>query len=245
MSKYTTGEIAKLCGVSVRTVQYYDTRNILVPSELSEGGRRLYSDEDLQRMKIICFLREIGLSINSIGELLSEEDPGSVISILLEQHEKVLCEEIDERQAKLNMLEQMKHELKGVESENFSVKSIGDIAYIMENKKKLRRARGILIAIGIVMDIIELATLILWIRKGVWWPFASGMTLVVIMGILISIYYYRSTAYICPKCHTIFKPSFKEAFFAAHTPKTRKLTCTCCNHKGFCVEVYDEGIERK
>ena len=41
MSKYTTGEIAKLCGVSVRTVQYYDSRNILVPSALSEGGRRL------------------------------------------------------------------------------------------------------------------------------------------------------------------------------------------------------------
>lgn len=42
MSKYTTGEIAKLCGVSVRTVQYYDTRGVLMPSELSEGGRRLY-----------------------------------------------------------------------------------------------------------------------------------------------------------------------------------------------------------
>ena len=47
MSKYTTGEIAKLCGVSVRTVQYYDTRNILTPSELTEGGRRLYSEDYL------------------------------------------------------------------------------------------------------------------------------------------------------------------------------------------------------
>ncbi len=46
MSKYTTGEIAKLCGVSVRTVQYYDERGILIPSELSEGGRRLYSEDD-------------------------------------------------------------------------------------------------------------------------------------------------------------------------------------------------------
>lgn len=72
MSKYTTGEIAKLCGVSVRTVQYYDSRNILIPSELSEGGRRLYSEQDLKRMKIICFLRDAGISINSIGELLSE-----------------------------------------------------------------------------------------------------------------------------------------------------------------------------
>ena len=60
MSKYTTGEIAKLCGVSVRTVQYYDSRNILVPSELSEGGRRLYSENDLKRMRVICFLREAG-----------------------------------------------------------------------------------------------------------------------------------------------------------------------------------------
>ena len=47
MSKYTTGELAKLCGVTVRTVQYYDSRGILIPSELSEGGRRLYSEDDL------------------------------------------------------------------------------------------------------------------------------------------------------------------------------------------------------
>ena len=103
MSKYTTGEIAKLCGVSVRTVQYYDSRNILVPSELSEGGRRLYSEQDLKRMKIICFLRDAGISINNIGELLSEDDPGSVISVLLEQQEQALREEVSERQEKLGI----------------------------------------------------------------------------------------------------------------------------------------------
>ena len=71
MSTYTTGEIAKLCGVTVRTVQYYDARGILVPSGLTEGGRRLYSEEDLKRMKVICFLRDLGLPIDSIGKLLS------------------------------------------------------------------------------------------------------------------------------------------------------------------------------
>ena len=105
MSKYTTGEIAKLCGVSVRTVQYYDSRNILIPSELSEGGRRLYSEQDLKRMKIICFLRDAGISINSIGELLSEDNPGSVISVLLEQQEQLLQEEVSERKAKLEMID--------------------------------------------------------------------------------------------------------------------------------------------
>ena len=67
MSKYTTGEVAKLCGVTVRTVQYYDTRGILAPSELSEGGRRLYSDDDLKRMRVICFLRDLGFSIDASG----------------------------------------------------------------------------------------------------------------------------------------------------------------------------------
>lgn len=101
MSKYTTGEIAKLCGVSVRTVQYYDTRGILVPNELSEGGRRLYSEEDLKTMKIICFLRELDLPINSIGELLSEEHPEDVIGILLGEQEKALSEEISKSRQNL------------------------------------------------------------------------------------------------------------------------------------------------
>lgn len=86
MSKYTTGEIAKLCGVSVRTVQYYDTRGILAPSGLSGGGRRLYSENDFKRMKIICFLRGAGIPINSIKELLSEDDPGSVVSALSSEY---------------------------------------------------------------------------------------------------------------------------------------------------------------
>lgn len=133
MSKYTTGELAKICNVTVRTVQYYDTRGILVPNELSEGGRRLYSDDDLKRMKIICFLRELGISINTISELLAEENPGSVISILIDQQEQELREELAERQEKLGKLTEMKQELKNVD--RFSVESIGDIALIMANKK--------------------------------------------------------------------------------------------------------------
>ena len=51
MSRYTTGEIAKLCGVTVRTVQYYDTRGILVFSEMAAAYRysaqaeRMFLDE--------------------------------------------------------------------------------------------------------------------------------------------------------------------------------------------------------
>ena len=96
MSKYTTGEIAKLCGVSVRTVQYYDTRGVLVPCELSEGGRRLYSEDDLGKMKIICFLRELDVPLDSIAKLMREKNSNEVISLILEEHEKALRTEISE-----------------------------------------------------------------------------------------------------------------------------------------------------
>ena len=100
MSKYTTGELAKICGVTVRTVQYYDARGILIPSELSEGGRRLYSEDDLKRMKVICFLREMDLPIDAISQILREEHPEKVISLLIEQQEKALSDEISAKQEK-------------------------------------------------------------------------------------------------------------------------------------------------
>ena len=234
MSKYTTGEIAKLCEVTVRTVQYYDTRGILVPSELTEGGRRLYNDEDLRKMKIICFLRELDLPINSIADLLKEEDPGSVISLLLEQQRKMLKEEIGEREERLKKLEELSSGLKNFE--HFSVESIGDIAYLMKNKKELMKMRWKMVGLGSIMNVIEIGTIILWIKTGIWWPFAVGMCIVVTIGVFISRYYYKSVNYICPQCHTVFKPKFGQMFWANHTPNTRKLTCTCCGHKGFCVE---------
>jgi DNA-binding transcriptional MerR regulator/DNA-directed RNA polymerase subunit RPC12/RpoP len=236
MSKYTTGEIAKLCGVSVRTVQYYDTRGVLTPSELSEGGRRLYSEADLQRMKIVCFLRELDLPLSSIGELLSEEHPESVISLLLEQQEKTLREEIAQRQARLDKLTDLRRALK--ELEHFSVESIGDIALKMENKAKLRKLYTVLFATGIPVGIVEWATIIFWIVTGNWRPFVFYLVVSVPYAVIISRYFFRRVAYICPECHTVFRPSLKEAFFARHTRTLRKVTCTHCGHKGFCVETY-------
>lgn len=237
---YMTGEMAKLCGVTVRTVQYYDSRDILVPSEFSEGGRRLYSEEDLRKLKVICFLRNIDLPINSIAELFADKNSEDVITLLLQQQRNALQEEIKERQTKLQTLETLAKEIKAIE--HFSVESISDIAYKMENRKKLQKVRTVLLTVGIPIDILEIATLVLWIVKGIWWPFVGWLVVDVLFGIWVSRYYFKRVAYICPQCHTVFKPGFKEAFFAKHTPSLRKLTCTQCGYHGFCIETYGDAL---
>ena len=234
MSQYTTGELAKRCGVTVRTVQYYDTRGILSPSALTEGGRRLYSEEDLGRLQIILFLRELGLSIDTIGKLLAEEDPGSVIVLLLEQQERVLREELHEKQEKLDMLQDLKKQIKGIDQ--FRVESIGDIARNMEGERNRRRFYRIVIPVGIVLGLLEILGLVLWIGYRTWWPFALWAALAVPFGICVSKAYYDRVAYLCPKCQARFQPRFREMVFAVHTSRTRRLICTECGHKGFCVE---------
>jgi len=236
MSKYTTGELAKLCNVTVRTVQYYDSRGLLVPSELTEGGRRLYSEEDLRKMNVICFLRDVGLSINSITQLFAENNPEKVIHILLQQQKDILEDEISLRRKQINKIEALQKELKSIDK--FSVESIGDVAYQMENKNKLRNVRKNMIIAAAPMLAIEVAAIIYAIIIHAWWPVFAYLAIAVIWAIPFSKYYFGNVAYICPECHTIFKPALKEAFWANHTPTTRKLTCTNCGHHGFCVETY-------
>ncbi len=241
MTMYTTGEMAKLCGVTVRTVQYYDTRGILAPSELSEGGRRLYTEEDYRRLRVICFLRELGLSIDAIGRIFKEEDPEKVISLLLEEQKQELSDTLDSTRVRLSRVESLQAELSGIT--DFSIDSLDALATHIEGKKKLRRLRMHITAVGLVMEAIELSTLVLWITRGIWLPFVLGMGAVVALGVWVSLYYFRRTAYICPSCHTVFVPRLGQTFWATHTPKTRRLTCPHCQKKSFCVETLRRSEE--
>ena len=240
MPKYTTGEIAKLCSVTVRTVQYYDTRGILTPSELSEGGRRLYSDADLERMKTICFLRELGIPIDTIKDLLEQENNKKVISLILSRQEEELSAEIGERREKLRKIEEIKKALG--KADDFTFNSIGGMVDAVTDRKKLRNFRILMILTGIPVSALQWVAIILGITKGMWWFLLVWVAVAVPYAVITSIFYYRRVAYICPECQTVFRPTFKEMFFAGHTPTTRKLTCTACGHRGYCVETSAENL---
>ena len=91
---------------------------------------------------------------------------------------------------------------------------------------------------GIPVTLLQLTAILLWIFKGIWWLFPVWVIAGTVYGICASRYYFWNVSYICPQCHETFRPALKEAFWARHTPKTRKLTCVKCGYHGFCVEVW-------
>ncbi len=69
---YKVGDVAKIANVSVRTLHHYDELGLLEPSQRSEAGYRLYSDEDLDRLQTVLFFRELGFSLDEIHDLLDD-----------------------------------------------------------------------------------------------------------------------------------------------------------------------------
>src|SRR5205085_10693446 len=68
------GEVAKLIGVSRKTVRYYHEVGLLAEPERTEGGYRLYTANDLLRLQRIRRLRSLGLSLERIKEILGQPD---------------------------------------------------------------------------------------------------------------------------------------------------------------------------
>ncbi|URN98908.1 Zn(2+)-responsive transcriptional regulator [Leclercia adecarboxylata] len=68
---YRIGEIAKLADVTPDTIRYYEKQQMMEHEIRTEGGFRLYTDKDLQRLKFIRHARQLGFTLESIRELLS------------------------------------------------------------------------------------------------------------------------------------------------------------------------------
>ncbi|MDG4792968.1 MerR family transcriptional regulator [Micromonospora sp. WMMD1082] len=83
---YGVGQVARLAGVTVRTLHHYDEIGLLSPSGRSAAGYRRYSDADLERLQLIRYYRELGFPLEEIAVILDDpaSDPGAH---LRRQHE--------------------------------------------------------------------------------------------------------------------------------------------------------------
>lgn len=66
----TVNEVSKLAGVSIRTLQYYDTIGLLKPAEYTESGYRLYNKQALERLQQILLFRELEFPLKEIKEII-------------------------------------------------------------------------------------------------------------------------------------------------------------------------------
>lgn len=64
------GELADNTGLSLRTIRHYDEVGLLEPSGRTEGGFRLYSQDDLSRLLLIRRMKPLGYSLEEMTELL-------------------------------------------------------------------------------------------------------------------------------------------------------------------------------
>src|SRR5215510_1254660 len=69
---YQVKEVARIAGVSIRTLHHYDEIQLLVPETRSRTGYRLYSDDDLLRLQQILIGRELGLPLEEIRRSLDD-----------------------------------------------------------------------------------------------------------------------------------------------------------------------------
>jgi DNA-binding transcriptional MerR regulator len=87
---YTVKQLAQMAGVSRRTLHYYDQIGLLHPEQVAENGYRRYGEASLLRLQQILFYKELGLSLEAIGQVLS--DPGFDLLGALERHRAVLVQ---------------------------------------------------------------------------------------------------------------------------------------------------------
>lgn len=66
----TVNEVSKLTGVSIRTLQYYDTIGLLKPIEYTESGYRLYDDTSLERLQQILLFKELEFPLKEIKKII-------------------------------------------------------------------------------------------------------------------------------------------------------------------------------
>lgn len=65
------GEVADRTGLSLRTIRYYEEVGLVVPSARSQGGFRLYSDSDVERLDLVRRMKPLGFQLDEMRQLLT------------------------------------------------------------------------------------------------------------------------------------------------------------------------------
>lgn len=111
MGTYTVKQLARLSGVSVRTLHHYDEIGLLRPAFIGENRYRYYGREELLRLQDILFHRELGVPLQEIGKLLAHDGRDRVA--ILSHHREMLADRLERSRQLLRTIDRTIAELTG------------------------------------------------------------------------------------------------------------------------------------
>ncbi len=126
MKRYRIGEIAKLSGLTLRTIRYYGELGLLSEGR-THGGQRYYSDQDLVYLKRIVELKSLGFSLDEISRIIKlkvEDESGNKRRTeLLTQYRIKLSQDIEKLNSLQDHIEELRWHISQLESAEDEFKS--------------------------------------------------------------------------------------------------------------------------
>ena len=98
-------EVAKLTGITVRTLHYYDEIGLLKPSNITEAGYRLYDNKSLEKLQQILFFRELDFPLIEIKEIIS--NPNYDDRQALTKHKELLVKKKQRLEGLVNLVDKI------------------------------------------------------------------------------------------------------------------------------------------
>lgn len=120
--EYTIQKLAKLAGVSTRTLRYYDEIGILKPARINSSGYRIYGQKQVDILQHIMFYRNLGIQLEQVKGILNEPDFDAVKALmghreeLLAKRERIdilianVNKTLDEKEGRVKMSDKEKFE---------------------------------------------------------------------------------------------------------------------------------------
>lgn len=107
---YTIGQFARICLVSPKALRHYEKLGLLVPMKVdSYNGYRYYGQEQVDSLRAILFLKDLGIPLKTIKQVIARNSQPEEIICLLENHRSVLLQELDNLNQRLVKLSQWKN----------------------------------------------------------------------------------------------------------------------------------------
>lgn len=113
---YTVKELAKLSGVSVRTLHWYDEIGLLKPAYHGSNGYRYYEEEQLLILQQILFFKELGFELKQIRKVLGRSDFDKMVA--LSSHRQLLKKSLDQTKKLIKTIDRTIEHLKGTKKMN-------------------------------------------------------------------------------------------------------------------------------